>query len=355
MAKKRTGVTRREFLQHAALASGAMALTSLAPTAALAAQAGEAKIGSQLIGKLEGPSLILDPDKWPKKFAEAPMLAEMVKAGKLPPVEKRIPEEPMVVKPLQSVGKYGGTWRRGFTGPGDGENGNRIVSTDKILFWDYTGTKIMPCLAKDWKVSDDGRVVVITLRKGHQVVRRPAVHRGRLRLLVRRRVHEQGHPAEPASRLHGERQAGTPDQARRLHGHVRVPRAELPVRGHPGGEHRHGRRPGHPAALRPHHGRLHARPLHQAVPAEVLVAGRGGQEGQGGGIRRLAELHQEPLGLAAEPRVADARPLEDRQPDQHADLGVGAQPLLLWRRQRGEPASLHRQDQHGAWRRTWRS
>ncbi|RPH99489.1 MAG: ABC transporter substrate-binding protein, partial [Zetaproteobacteria bacterium] len=74
----------------------------------------------------------------------------------------------MVVKPLQSIGRYGGTWRRGFTGPGDGENGNRIVSTDKILFWDYTGTKIMPCLAKDWKVSDDGRVVVITLRKGHK-------------------------------------------------------------------------------------------------------------------------------------------------------------------------------------------
>ncbi len=57
MAKKRTGVTRREFLQHAALASGAVALTGLVPTAALAAQAGEQKIGAQLIGKLEGPEL----------------------------------------------------------------------------------------------------------------------------------------------------------------------------------------------------------------------------------------------------------------------------------------------------------
>ena len=168
MAKQRTGVTRREFLQQTALASGAVALTGLAPTAALAAQAGEQKIGSQLIGKLEGPSLILDPAKFPTKFSEAPMLAELVKAGKLPPVGKRIPEEPMVVKPLQSIGRYGGTWRRGFTGPGDAENGNRIVSTDKILFWDYTGTKVMPCLAKDWKVSDDGRVVAITLRKGHK-------------------------------------------------------------------------------------------------------------------------------------------------------------------------------------------
>jgi len=92
MAKKRTGVTRREFLQQAALASGAIALTGFAPAAALAAQAGEQKIGSQLIGKLEGPSLILDPAKFPTKFSEAPMLAELVKAGKLPPVGKRIPE-----------------------------------------------------------------------------------------------------------------------------------------------------------------------------------------------------------------------------------------------------------------------
>jgi len=94
------------------------------------------------------------------------MLAELVKAGKLPSVDKRVPDEPMVVKPVHAIGRYGGTWRRGFTGPGDGENGNRIVSTDKILFWDYTGTRIMPCIAKAWKISDDGRQTTITLRKG---------------------------------------------------------------------------------------------------------------------------------------------------------------------------------------------
>jgi peptide/nickel transport system substrate-binding protein len=168
MAKKQAGMTRREFLRNTGLATGAVALAGLAPTTTLTAQAGEQKIGAQLIGKLEGPELVLDPAKWPKKFGEAPALAELVKAGKLPPVEKRIPEEPMVVKPLQSIGKYGGTWRRAFTGPADAENGNRIVSTDKILFWDYTGTKIMPCVARDWKVSDDGKVVTIFLRKGHK-------------------------------------------------------------------------------------------------------------------------------------------------------------------------------------------
>jgi peptide/nickel transport system substrate-binding protein len=164
-----TKPTRREFLRDAAVVAGGAALAGALPAVtanAQGAKAPEAKIGSQLIGKLEGPELVLDAAKWPKKFAEAPMLADMVKAGKLPPVEKRVPDEPMVVKPLQSIGRYGGTWRRGFTGPGDGENGNRIVSTDKILFWDYTGTKVMPCVAKDWKQSDDGKSVTIHLRKG---------------------------------------------------------------------------------------------------------------------------------------------------------------------------------------------
>ena len=170
MSRHRKRVSRREFLRDAALATGGLTWAALSVDALAQAPAGGAppKLGAQLIGKLEGPELVLDPAKWPKKFSEAPMLAELVKAGKLPPVEKRLPEDLLVIKPLQGIGRYGGTWRRGFTGPGDVENGNRIVSTDKILFWDYTGTKVMPCIAKDWKVSDDGRSVTIHLRKGHK-------------------------------------------------------------------------------------------------------------------------------------------------------------------------------------------
>ena len=73
---------------------------------------------SGLVGQLENPTIITDTAQWPKKFQEAPALAELVKAGKLPPVAERLPSEPMVLKPLRSVGKYGGTWRRGFLGPG---------------------------------------------------------------------------------------------------------------------------------------------------------------------------------------------------------------------------------------------
>ncbi|GAC1336097.1 MAG: ABC transporter substrate-binding protein [Bradyrhizobium sp.] len=121
---------------------------------------------SGLVGKLENPTIVTDPAQWPKKFGEAPALAELVKAGKLPPVEQRLPQEPMVIKPLRSTGKYGGTWRRGFLGPGDSENGNRVRSSDKLLFWDVNGTHIMPNVAKGWETSADGRRTTLFLRKG---------------------------------------------------------------------------------------------------------------------------------------------------------------------------------------------
>ena len=62
------------------------------------------------------------------------MLAELVKAGKLPPVQQRIGQDPLVVKPLREIGKYGGTWRRGFTGPFDTSNGHRAAQNDKLLY-----------------------------------------------------------------------------------------------------------------------------------------------------------------------------------------------------------------------------
>ncbi len=184
-------MTRREFLWLSSLsATGAIVASCLpaptptsappppatavpaqptaAPTVAAAATKAPAKLGETLIGKLEGPTIVRDAASFPKKFGEAPMLADTVKAGKLPEVAKRLPDptDLFVVKPLKETGKYGGNWRRAFTGPADHENGNRINSNDKILHFDYTGNKIMPALAKDWKVSDDGKVTTIFLRKG---------------------------------------------------------------------------------------------------------------------------------------------------------------------------------------------
>jgi peptide/nickel transport system substrate-binding protein len=122
---------------------------------------------SSLIGKLEGPEVVTDPAKMPKAFKEAPQLAELVKAGKLPPVAERIGQDPLVIKPLHEIGKYGGTWRGGFTGPADFWNGFRCCSgPDHLLFWDYTGDKVLPNIAKGYEMQDGGRTLILHLRRG---------------------------------------------------------------------------------------------------------------------------------------------------------------------------------------------
>jgi len=147
--------------------AAAPAATQPAATAAPKPTAAASKPDlGQLVGKLEGATIVTDPAQMPKAFHEAPMLAALVKAGQLPPVEQRLPQEPMVLKPLHEIGKYGGTMRRAFTGPADGENVNRVMATDKLLFVDYTGIKIVPSVAKDWKLEDGGKTTTLFLRKG---------------------------------------------------------------------------------------------------------------------------------------------------------------------------------------------
>ena len=121
---------------------------------------------SGLVGQPEGITIITDEAQWPKSFNEAPQLAELVKQGKLPPVKDRLPQDLMVIQPVKEIGKYGGTWRRGFTGPGDNENGNRINASDRPMLVDYTGAGVSPSLAKAWKMSDDGKTFTLNLRRG---------------------------------------------------------------------------------------------------------------------------------------------------------------------------------------------
>jgi peptide/nickel transport system substrate-binding protein len=126
-------LSRRDFFRNAGVAGISFsALLDLAwrpATSAAQAPASTPKIGAQLIGKLEGPTTVTDPAKFPKTFKEAPQLAELVKAGKLPSVKERIGEDPLVIKPVHEIGRYGGTIRRGFTGPGDWSAGSASAVT----------------------------------------------------------------------------------------------------------------------------------------------------------------------------------------------------------------------------------
>jgi peptide/nickel transport system substrate-binding protein len=125
------------------------------------------KPGRDLVGRIEGPTVILDPSQYPKTLKEAPDLAELVKAGKLPPVAERIGQDPLVVKPLQEIGQYGGTLRRAFIGPTDRQNANRFAAgPDNLLYFDYAWKKVIPNIAREFEVQDGGRTTVLRLRRG---------------------------------------------------------------------------------------------------------------------------------------------------------------------------------------------
>ena len=142
-----------------------LTLVALALDGGVARQA-SAQAGGSLMGQLEGPRVVTNREQLPSQYQEPPALADLLQQGKLPPVEERIGSDPLVIEPVREIGKYGGIWRRGFSGPADFWNGYRCCGHDKILFWDYTGNVIVPNVAKGWEISDGGRVITIHLRRG---------------------------------------------------------------------------------------------------------------------------------------------------------------------------------------------
>ena len=104
-------------------------------------------------------------DTMPSEFHEAPMLAEKVAAGDLPPVEERLPVDPLVIQPAEDIGQYGGTLHRAFTGPGDAQNIERW-NNDYRFFWNTGATEIVPRAFKSYSTNEDNTEWTFTLREG---------------------------------------------------------------------------------------------------------------------------------------------------------------------------------------------
>jgi peptide/nickel transport system substrate-binding protein len=116
--------------------------------------------GSLLLG-----SSGLTPASAQSRYKEAPQLTEQVRAGRLPAVDQRLPESPLVVPAVERVGEYGGVWRRAFLGPADANNYVRVVF-DSLFRHSPDGGKIEPKIAAGAEHSADYKTWTIKLRKG---------------------------------------------------------------------------------------------------------------------------------------------------------------------------------------------
>ena len=112
-----------------------------------------------------GPVLAADPLPTPQ---ETPMLADQVKAGTLPPVDTRIPQQPLVVTKF-----YGGN------GPGKpGGDLNMLVASTRdtrlMTIYSYTRLivytpdfKLQPDILESYENKDD-KEFTFKLREGHK-------------------------------------------------------------------------------------------------------------------------------------------------------------------------------------------
>ncbi|MBN1681476.1 MAG: ABC transporter substrate-binding protein [Anaerolineae bacterium] len=101
-------------------------------------------------------------------YKEAPMLADKVAAGELPPVEERLPENPRVVELAEgdTIGVYGGIWHRAWRGLDDFHCYGR-VNYDPALRWPQDpADPVQAGLAEAWEWNEDNTELTLFFRKG---------------------------------------------------------------------------------------------------------------------------------------------------------------------------------------------
>ncbi len=103
-----------------------------------------------------------------ESYQEAPLLAERVAAGELPPVGERLPMQPVVVEPLDAIGVYGGELAAPSTSPTCcGWDVSEMVM-QKLFTIDTDLQSIIPNIASGYEQSDDLTQLTIHLRAGHK-------------------------------------------------------------------------------------------------------------------------------------------------------------------------------------------
>jgi peptide/nickel transport system substrate-binding protein len=80
----------------------------------------------------------------------------------------RIPEEPLVVAPYDSIGKYGGTYNNLSNAPEAGTAGFMSVRHVNLVRYADDLQAIVPMVAKSWEWNNDYTQLTFSLRKGHK-------------------------------------------------------------------------------------------------------------------------------------------------------------------------------------------
>jgi len=177
-------IDRREFLRLSALTAGGAVLVACQPQTVVVKETVEVekevvvketvevekevtKIVEQEVTVEVVKEVQVTPVPTPSQSTEAPMLAERTASGDLPPVDERIPIEPMVLEPFESIGTYGGSLVQLAPDPTGSDAGfGSSNSANSVATRSYDLRTIMPNVCKAWQLSDDYTEIIFELRKG---------------------------------------------------------------------------------------------------------------------------------------------------------------------------------------------
>ncbi|MCB2127868.1 MAG: ABC transporter substrate-binding protein [Rhodobacteraceae bacterium] len=106
------------------------------------------------------------------EFSENPAIGDLngrIRANPaLPPLAERLPEEPLVVVPYDSVGKYGGTLDALSNATEAGTSDFLSIRHVNLVRYSDDLETIVPNVAKSWEWNDDYTKLTFHLRKGHK-------------------------------------------------------------------------------------------------------------------------------------------------------------------------------------------
>ncbi len=99
-------------------------------------------------------------------FGEAPMLASLVESGDLPPVEERLPSDPLMITPYERIGDYGGEWRSAMVGGLDHIWMIRLMAYENLIRFTPEWSGVMENVAKSFSANAEATEFTFELREG---------------------------------------------------------------------------------------------------------------------------------------------------------------------------------------------
>jgi len=163
-------IKRRDFLKlSATVAVGAIAtacVPAVTPVAAPAATQTPVVIEKQVTQQVEVTKQVQVTVEVPTKRTEPPLLAPLVASGKLPPLDQRLPVNPVVVGGRDEIGVYGGEVRMIHFDPVWTISNYDWMAERLLHYSDIDLRTIVPNIFESWEVTPDGTTFTFKMRKG---------------------------------------------------------------------------------------------------------------------------------------------------------------------------------------------